>query len=410
MSSTWRERMLAFWPSSQARVSAVSGTGFDSEFDLTLVWVILALLALGLLMVYSASIPSASEAKFTRGNPFHFLQRQAFFVLIGLVLMVFVFELPTAILQRYTLIFFVLAWVLLMLVFIPHFGNVAKGARRWIALGPFNVQPAEVMKLIAILAVARLAVSKAVWLTTGTRFKDVLLRVVLPFLVLMSFVVIPLAFQRDFGTPVVILSTTLLLLFIAGLDWRVLLALFLLAALTAVFMVIFEPYRIDRLQAFLDPWKEEFGRGYQLTQSLMAIGRGGLWGLGLGAGVSKHYYLPEAHTDFILAVTAEELGLFGLLIVIGLYAFITLRAFKIGHTAHRLEQPFASLVARGIGLLFGIQTLINMAVNMGLVPTKGLTLPLMSYGGSSMIMSLIALAILLRIDWENRRRERGVSV
>jgi len=178
----------------------------------------------------------------------------------------------------------------------------------------------------------------------------------------------------------------------------------------AVALVWFEPYRLERFFGFIDPWKEEFGSGYQLTQSLMAIGRGGVFGLGLGAGVSKHYYLPEAHTDFILAVTAEELGLLGVAVVIGAYAWLTWRAFAIGREARRLDQPFAALVAQGIGTLFGIQSLINIAVNMGFAPTKGLTLPLMSYGGSGMIASLVTLSVLLRIDWENRRLERGFKV
>ncbi|MGL5004026.1 MAG: FtsW/RodA/SpoVE family cell cycle protein, partial [Casimicrobium sp.] len=180
--------------------------------------------------------------------------------------------------------------------------------------------------------------------------------------------------------------------------------------LAASALVIFEPYRLERIFSFLDPWKQEFGKGYQLTQSLMAIGRGGLFGLGLGASVSKHYYLPEAHTDFILAVTAEEFGLIGVLVIVSTYAWITWRAFKIGREARLNDQHFSSLVAQGLGTLFGLQSMINIAVNMGFAPTKGLTLPLMSYGGSGTISALVLLSILLRIDWENRRLAKGYQV
>ncbi|HNY45379.1 MAG TPA: FtsW/RodA/SpoVE family cell cycle protein [Casimicrobium sp.] len=215
---------------------------------------------------------------------------------------------------------------------------------------------------------------------------------------------------RTFGATLVVLSTGLLILFMAGLDHRLVLPVVVLGLVAAVALVWLEPYRLERIFGFLDPWKEEFGKGYQLTQSLMAIGRGGIFGLGLGAGVSKHYYLPEAHTDFILAVTAEELGLVGVFGVVGAYAWLTWRAFAIGKEARRLEQPFAALVAQGIGTLFGIQSLINIAVNMGFAPTKGLTLPLMSYGGSGMIASLVTLSVLVRVDWENRRLLRGFKV
>jgi len=196
----------------------------------------------------------------------------------------------------------------------------------------------------------------------------------------------------------------------AGLDYRLVVPVLVVGLLAASALVVFEPYRLERIFGFLDPWKQEFGRGYQLTQSLMAIGRGGVFGMGLGAGVSKHYYLPEAHTDFIFAVIAEELGLIGVFLVVAAYAWITWRAFKIGRDARLHDQHFSALVARGIGALFALQSMINIAVNVGLAPTKGLTLPLMSYGGSGTICSMVAISVLLRIDWENRQLSKGYKV
>jgi cell division protein FtsW len=404
----WRDRFLAGRVAAPAN-AAQGGLMRESEFDATLVWAIVALLALGLLMVYSASIASASEAKFTRGSATYFLFRQALFVFVGLIVAVILFDLPIKTLERLTPLLMFVALTLLVIVLIPGVGKVVNGARRWIPVGPFSFQPSEFMKLVVILFAARYAVTKAERLSSDQPLHTSVLYGLGPFMLVMLLTAGLLLREPDFGATLVIFTTGALVLFLAGLDYRVIVPVLLLALVAAVGLVILEPYRLERIFAFLDPWKEEFGKGYQLTQSLMAIGRGGVLGLGLGAGVSKHDYLPEAHTDFILAVTAEELGLIGLWVVIGLYLFITLRAFRIGGVAMQVEQPFAAHVARGIGVLIGLQALINMCVNMGLAPTKGLTLPLMSYGGSGMLVTLSALAILLRIDWENRRRERGFT-
>jgi len=380
------------------------------EFDLKIIWVAALLVALGLLMVYSSSIASASESRFTRYSPTYFFSRQCLFVLIGAVLALFVFDTSLKTWERIAPMVFIVACVLIVAVLIPHVGRKVNGAMRWIPLGPFSLQPSELMKLAMVLFAARYAVTKADVLHAAQPLKQSLLQGLGPFLLIALVVSAVLLREPDFGATLVVLSTGLLILFMAGLDHRLVLPVVVLGLIAAVALVWLEPYRLERIFGFLDPWKEEFGKGYQLTQSLMAIGRGGIFGLGLGAGVSKHYYLPEAHTDFILAVTAEELGLVGVFVVVGAYAWLTWRAFAIGKEARRLEQPFAALVAQGIGTLFGIQSLINIAVNMGFAPTKGLTLPLMSYGGSGMIASLVTLSVLVRVDWENRRLLRGFKV
>ncbi len=384
--------------------------GVQAEFDVALVWVVVFLVAIGLLMVYSSSIASASESRFTRGSASYFLLRQSMFVVIGAVLALFVFDTSLRTWERVAPIVFIVACVLIVAVLIPGIGRKVNGARRWIPLGPFSLQPSELMKFAMILFAARYAVTKAAVIHAAQPIKQSLVNGLGPFLLIALAVSVVLLREPDFGATLVVLSTGLLILFMAGLDHRLVLPVVAAGLVAAVALVWFEPYRLERFFGFIDPWKEEFGSGYQLTQSLMAIGRGGVFGLGLGAGVSKHYYLPEAHTDFILAVTAEELGLLGVAVVIGAYAWLTWRAFAIGREARRLEQPFPALVAQGIGTLFGIQSLINIAVNMGFAPTKGLTLPLMSYGGSGMIASLVTLSVLLRIDWENRRLERGFKV
>ena len=409
-----RERMAsspsAPWSRAQGERRMQSPTGVAAEFDVTLLWVIFALVALGLLMAYSSSIASASESRFTRFSASYYLIRQLVFVVIGAVLALFVFETSMRNWQRAAPYVFAFAIVLLVLVLLPGIGRVVNGARRWIALGPFGLQPSELMKFAIVLFAARYAVTKAAVLHAAQPLKQSLIHGLGPFLLWALLISVLLLKEPDFGATLVVLSTGLLVLFMAGLDARLVLPVLAVGLIAAVALVWIEPYRLERVFGFLDPWKEEFGKGYQLTQSLIAIGRGGLWGLGIGAGVSKHYYLPEAHTDFILAVTAEELGLLGLCLVIAAFAWLTWRSFMIGREARRLEQPFSALVAQGIGTLFGIQSLINIAVNLGFAPTKGLTLPLMSYGGSGMIASLVTLSVLLRIDWENRRLARGFKV
>ncbi len=406
-----RDRIAGVGAGGAGKSSYASIQSRNHPFDFTLVWVVVFLLAVGLLMVYSSSIAtSASESRLTPRAATYYLARQALFVVIGILLALFVFDTSMQTWERAAPIVFAVAVLLLILVLVPGIGRVVNGARRWIPLGPFSFQPSEMMKIAMILFAARYAVSKANVLHADQPLKQSLLRGLGPFVLIALFVSALLLREPDFGATFVVLTCGLLVLFMAGLDYRLVVPVLCIGLAAAVALVWFEPYRLERIFGFLDPWKQEFGKGYQLTQSLMAIGRGGIFGLGLGAGVSKHFYLPEAHTDFILAVTAEELGLIGVMAVILAYAWITWRAFKIGREARENEQPFSALVAQGIGTLFGVQSLINVAVNMGFAPTKGLTLPLMSYGGSGMVASLVALSILLRIDWENRRRTRGFKV
>ena len=404
----WFDRLAALMSPAPSRGSTTAAA--SSEFDVKMLWVVALLVAVGLLMVYSSSIASASESRFTRLSSTYFLFRQCLFVLIGAVLALFVFDTSLRTWERIAPYVFGIALVMLLLVLIPGIGRKVNGASRWIPLGPFSLQPSELMKFAMVIFAARYAVTKVDLLHAAQPLRQSLLKGLGPFLLLALLVSVLLLREPDFGATMVVLSTGLLILFMAGLDHRLVLPVLVVGLVAAVALVWLEPYRLERIFGFLDPWKEEFGKGYQLTQSLMAIGRGGIFGLGLGAGVSKHYYLPEAHTDFILAVTAEELGLLGVFVIIGAYAWLVWRAFAIGREARHLEQPFSALVAQGIGTLFGIQSLINIAVNMGFAPTKGLTLPLMSYGGSGMIASLVTLSVLLRIDWENRRLARGFKV
>ena len=404
----WFDRLAALMSPAPSRGSTTAAA--SSEFDVKMLWVVALLVAVGLLMVYSSSIASASESRFTRLSSTYFLFRQCLFVLIGAVLALFVFDTSLRTWERIAPYVFGIALVMVLLVLIPGIGRKVNGASRWIPLGPFSLQPSELMKFAMVIFAARYAVTKVDLLHAAQPLRQSLLKGLGPFLLLALLVSVLLLREPDFGATMVVLSTGLLILFMAGLDHRLVLPVLVVGLVAAVALVWLEPYRLERIFGFLDPWKEEFGKGYQLTQSLMAIGRGGIFGLGLGAGVSKHYYLPEAHTDFILAVTAEELGLLGVFVIIGAYAWLVWRAFVIGREARHLEQPFSALVAQGIGTLFGIQSLINIAVNMGFAPTKGLTLPLMSYGGSGMIASLVTLSVLLRIDWENRRLARGFKV
>lgn len=404
----WSDRVAASTSPTPSRSAASSAA--SSEFDVKMLWVVALLVAVGLLMVYSSSIASASESRFTRLSSTYFLFRQCLFVLIGAVLALFVFDTSLRTWERIAPYVFGIALVMVLLVLIPGIGRKVNGASRWIPLGPFSLQPSELMKFAMVIFAARYAVTKVDLLHAAQPLKQSLLKGLGPFLLIALLVSVLLLREPDFGATMVVLSTGLLILFMAGLDHRLVLPVVVIGLVAAVALVWLEPYRLERIFGFLDPWKEEFGKGYQLTQSLMAIGRGGIFGLGLGAGVSKHYYLPEAHTDFILAVTAEELGLLGVFVIIGAYGWLVWRAFAIGREARHLEQPFSALVAQGIGTLFGIQSLINIAVNMGFAPTKGLTLPLMSYGGSGMIASLVTLSVLLRIDWENRRLARGFKV
>jgi len=370
------------------------------EIDHALLWSVLALLFAGMVMVYSASIATAEGGRFTNHQPAYFLIRHGIFLCVGLVAAGIAFQVPLGFWQKYSPWLFTLGVILLAIVLVPGIGRDVNGARRWLPLGFANLQPSELMKLFAVLYAADYTVRKI-------NVMHDLKQAFLPMFGAMAVVGMLLLKEPDFGAFVVIISIAMAILFLGGLKARLfaLLIVGLLIAFTV--MIIVSPYRRDRVFGFMDPWADAFGRGYQLSHSLIAFGRGELFGVGLGASVEKLFYLPEAHTDFLLAVIAEELGFFGVLTVIGLFALIVQRAFAIGRLCVQLDRLYPALVAMGIGVWMGVQSFINMGVNMGLLPTKGLTLPLMSFGGSGIVANCTALAILLRIDWENRQLMRG---
>jgi cell division protein FtsW len=371
-----------------------------AEYDRSLAWAALLLVAAGLVMVYSASIPTAESSRHTGGNTAYFLFRQGVFLFLALLAALLTFMLPVRFWQKGAPWFFLGGLVLLVLVLIPGLGREVNGARRWLNLIVFNLQPSELMKLAAVLYAADYTVRKHAVMKS---FRKGLL----PMLGVMLAVSWLLLREPDFGALVVVAITTFGILFLGGMNGRHFVALIGMLAVGFAALVLSSPYRMQRIFGFMDPWSDAYGKGYQLSHALIAFGRGEWIGVGLGASVEKLHYLPEAHTDFLLAVIAEELGFMGVAVVIGLFVWLVLRAFAIGRQAALQERHFAALSAQGIGVWIGFQTLINMGVNMGLLPTKGLTLPLMSFGGSGLLVNCVALAILLRIDWEGRQLLRG---
>ncbi len=370
--------------------------------DEALMWAITLLLSISLVMVYSASIAYA-EADAATNNRYFYLFRHMIFMTIGLAGAAITFQVPTSIWQKYAGKFFLFAGFLLVLVLIPGIGKVVNGSRRWINLVVLNLQPSEVMKLAAVIYAADYTVRKAAKLHSVREG-------FLPILAAIVVVALLLLLEPDFGALMVVMSITMGIVFLGGINLRIFAGLAVMAVCAVVLLIITSPYRLKRVLGFLDPWDDPYGKGYQLSHSLIAIGRGEWFGVGLGGSVEKLFYLPEAHTDFIMAVISEEFGFAGICVVLGLYAWIVRRAFHIGTESKQLERYYQSLVAQGIGIWLGVQTFFNVGVNMGLLPTKGLTLPLMSFGGSAMLCNLASLAVLLRVDYENRRLMRGFKV
>jgi cell division protein FtsW len=378
-------------------------------YDVSLAWTALLLLALGLVMVYSASIAMAEASPYTGARAWYFLARHAAFVGIGLVAAALAFQVPLKALQKLAPLVFVACAVMLILVLVPGIGKSVNGSRRWLSLFVVNLQPSEFMKLAAVLYAASYSVRKAAFLHAQQPMRQTLVKGFLPLFGVMVATGGLLLLEPDFGAFVVIVAIAFGILFLGGLDWRLFLGLLLLLPLGLAAILVAAPYRLQRLTAFLDPWSDPFGKGYQLSHALIAFGRGEWFGVGLGASVEKLMYLPEAHTDFLLAVIAEELGFAGVALVIALFVWLLFRAYAISRQAARLQRPFPALVAQGIGVWIGVQTFINIGVNMGVLPTKGLTLPLLSFGGSGIVTNAIAIAILLRVDYENRRLLRGFA-
>ena len=379
-------------------------------YDASLAWAVVLLLAAGLVMVYSASIAMAEASAHTGFRAWYFLLRHAVFLAVGLAAALVAFQVPMKAWQRLAPWLFLAGTALLVLVFVPGIGRTVNGSRRWLSLAVVNLQPSEFMKLAVVLYAASYAVRKAAFLHAQQPLKQTLVRGFLPLFAVMVATGGLLLLEPDFGAFVVIVAIALAILYLGGLDWRLFLGLLLLLPVGLGAILVAAPYRLQRLVAFLDPWSDPFGKGYQLSHSLMAFGRGEWLGVGLGASVEKLLYLPEAHTDFLLAVIAEELGFAGVLAVIGVFVWLLYRAYAISRQAARLDRPFAALVAQGIGVWIGVQALINIGVNMGALPTKGLTLPLLSFGGSGLVANCLAVAILMRADFDNRRLLRGFTV
>ncbi len=370
------------------------------SFDHGLFWVSMILIGIGLVMVYSSSIALAEASKKYGNFSEYFLIRQTLFVCISLVAGFITFLIPIRSWQKVSPYLFLFGLLLLIIVLIPGLGHKVNGSRRWLSLIVFNLQPSEFMKLFVAMYASDYVLRKSKEI--GTFLKGFL-----PMATAIIVVGLLLIKEPDFGALAVISVIAALILILGGINKNILLGLLFVSPVAIWAIINAATYRTSRL-SFLDPWSDSLTKNYQLQHSLMAFGRGEFFGVGLGGSVEKLLYLPEPHTDFILAVLAEELGFVGVLVVIGLFSWLVIRAFGIAKEAIINENYYSALLSQGIGIWFGIQGIMNMGVNMGLLPTKGLTLPLLSYGGSGILANIVGLAILLRIDWENRRGLRGI--
>ena len=382
-------------------LSTSRGAGVDQA----LVWVIVALLAWGMVMVYSASIAIPDNPKFSNYSHGYFLTRHLLFLGMAFVAALLAFQVPMSLWEKVAPWLFVASLLLLAAVLMPFIGKSVNGARRWISLGFMSFQPSELAKFAVLLYAANYMVRKM-------EVKENFLRAVAPMGIAVAVVGVLLLAEPDMGAFMVIAVIAMGILFLGGVNARM---FFLIGAVLLVafgLMIAFNDYRRERIFAYLDPWGEKYSlaKGYQLTHSLIAIGRGGIFGVGLGGSVEKLNWLPEAHTDFLLAVIGEEFGLIGVLCVIGLFLWMTRRLMHIGRQAIALDRVFSGLVAQGVGVWIGFQSFINMGVNLGALPTKGLTLPLMSYGGSAILLNLISLAVVLRVDVESKKLMHGGRV
>ncbi|MBI2732755.1 MAG: putative lipid II flippase FtsW [Aquabacterium sp.] len=371
-------------------------------FDQPLVWLTLALLAMGLVMVYSATIALPDSPRFSNYTPTFFFTRHLVAIIMAVCVAAVVTQIPMATWEKTAPWLFVVSLILLILVLIPHVGKVVYGARRWLPLGIMNFQPSELAKLAITLYASDYMVRKM-------DVKEHFFRAVMPMAVAVGVIGLLLLAEPDMGAFMVIATIAMAILFLGGVNGRMffLITAVLLGAFTL--MVTLSPWRRERIFAYLDPWSEKnaLGKAYQLTHSLIAFGRGEIFGEGLGSSLEKLHYLPEAHTDFLLAVIGEELGFIGVGVVIIAFFWLVVRLFNIGRQAIALDRVFSGLVAQGVAVWMGGQAFINMGVNLGVLPTKGLTLPLMSFGGSGVMLNCIALAICLRVDIENRQLMRG---
>ena len=383
------------------RMDTVNLPSTVNGIDQALVWVTVTLMLWGLVMVYSASIAMPDNPRFARYTHSYFLTRHVMWLALAFIAALVAFQVPVAQWEKSARWLFVASLVLLTVVLIPHVGKVVYGARRWISLGPIGFQPSELAKFAVLLYAADYMVRKM-------EVKEKFFKAVLPMGAAVGLAGVFLLAEPDMGAFMVIATIAMGILFLGGVIARMFFLILGILVLAFVIMIAESPWRRERIFAYLDPFSAEhaLGKGYQLTHSLIAIGRGEVWGVGLGGSVEKLHWLPEAHTDFLLAVIGEEFGLVGVTLVIGLFLWLSRRIMVIGRQAIALEKVFSGLVAQGVGIWIGFQAFINMGVNLGALPTKGLTLPLMSYGGSAIMMNLIAIAIVLRIDAENKQMMR----
>lgn len=391
--------------SSAAAPKAVTSLDQRSKmmaYDQPLVWVVVLLMLFGMVMVYSASIALPDSPKYARYDNTHFVMRQAMFISVAMIAGLLAFRVRMETWQKLAPYLFVATLILLVLVLVPGVGKGVNGARRWLSFKVFNLQPSELMKLFVVLYAADYTVRKQ-------QVMHKLTKGFMPMTLAIGFVGLLLLLEPDLGAFGVIVCIAMGILFLGGINgiWFGGIG----ATLVGIFsmVILLSPWRRERIFAYLNPWDEAnaLGKAYQLSHSLIAFGRGELFGVGLGGSVEKLHYLPEAHTDFLLAVIGEELGFVGVFVVIALFYWIIKRSFEIGRQAIAIDLTFAGLVAKGIGIWIGVQAFINMGVNLGLLPTKGLTLPLMSYGGSGVLINCVGIAILLRIDYENRVLMKG---
>jgi cell division protein FtsW len=408
----WREALARWWPSpaaAGARVPVRDWVSVSSSrtppmqgFDQALVAVVIGLIALGVVMVYSASVALPDNPRFRYYEPTHFVSRHLMAIALGAVLAGLALQVPLSVWEKAAPFLFVLSLVLLVAVLLPFIGKVVNNARRWIPLGIINFQPSEFAKV----AIAMYAAS---YMVRKMEKRENFFRAVWPMAVALMFIGVLLLRQPDMGAFIVITVIAMGILFLGGVNARMFFLIAAVVLVTFATFIYFDDMRRERIFAYLDPWNPVYaqGKAYQLTHSLIAFGRGSVFGQGLGSSVEKLHYLPEAHTDFLLAVIGEELGFVGVASVIVAFFWLARRVFHIGRQAIALDRVFAGLFAQGVGIWLATQAFINIGVNLGVLPTKGLTLPLMSYGGSALLMNLLALAIVLRVDMENRALMRG---
>jgi cell division protein FtsW len=367
------------------------------HYDFYLIGLGLFLLSLGLIMVASASV-TVADRHFA--DPLHYFWRQGIAATLGLLISFLIIQTPLIIWQQLSVPLLMLGIFLLILVLIPGVGREVNGSMRWISIGPLNMQSSEPIKLCVIAYLAGYLV----------RHRDKVMTSFAGFIRPVGVVTLVaglLLLEPDYGSAVVLFGTALGMLFMGGVPLGRFLIWMTTATAALISLAVLSPYRLQRLTSFMDPWQDPFNSGFQLTQALIAFGRGDWFGVGLGNSVQKLFYLPEAHTDFVFAVFAEEFGLFGSTLLVLAFLFLVWRAFVIAKLAEQSGKYFAAYVAYGIGTLIGLQAFINMGVNMGVLPTKGLTLPLISYGGNSMVVSCVLIALLVRVELENHQIEKN---